>query len=120
MRRWLMRLVAVEVVAALGVAVGPGIEEQKLSCHKCRNLKYVTPRLSPLISAPRLKGRLYGAPRGLYGRGRRRPWQSQGELPDRGSNGMGDGWGRPMRCRRELFPLLRGTRRRGILRGVEG
>ena len=42
MRRWLIRLVAVAVLAAFVVAAGPGIEEQRFSCHKCRNLKYVT------------------------------------------------------------------------------
>ena len=44
MRRWPSRLVALAVLAASFVAVGPGIEEQRFSCHKCRNLKYVTTR----------------------------------------------------------------------------
>jgi hypothetical protein len=44
MRRWASRLLEIAVVVALVAAIGPGIEEQRLSCHKCRNLKYVTTR----------------------------------------------------------------------------
>jgi hypothetical protein len=44
MRRWIEILVVLALVVAVVVAVGPGIEEQRFSCHKCRNLKYVTTR----------------------------------------------------------------------------
>ncbi len=44
MRRWISSLIALALVAAFVVAAGPGIEEQRFSCHKCRNLKYVTTR----------------------------------------------------------------------------
>lgn len=45
MRRWTRWLAASVLIAVfLVVTGGPGIKEQRLSCHKCRNLKYVTTR----------------------------------------------------------------------------
>ncbi len=44
MRHWIIRLLPIAVALALLVAMAPGIEEQRFSCHKCRNLKYVTTR----------------------------------------------------------------------------
>jgi hypothetical protein len=44
MLRWNRRLIAVAVAATLVIAVAPGVEERRYSCHTCRNLKYVTTR----------------------------------------------------------------------------
>ena len=44
MLRWIKRLSPIAVALAIVIAIGPGIEEQRFSCHKCRNLKYVTTR----------------------------------------------------------------------------
>jgi hypothetical protein len=44
MRFWITGFLALPVIVAFVVVAGPAVEEQRYSCHKCRNLKCVTTR----------------------------------------------------------------------------